>query len=196
MAITGTVRHDLAGLEARLRLYPQELLAADVRAKNRTASSTRTEAVRRLRPLLRGLKAGAIRRQIKLKRASRAAPRAVLEFSAKRFRLFGNYNARQTKSGVRITGLPWRMEALDGDLIPVQALAHAFIQRARATGVPNVWLRVGTKRYPITAIVASSLATAFRNADLGAALVTFSRARHRAVLGQEMRYRLSRRKAT
>lgn len=189
MALGGTVRHDLRRLEERLREHPRALLAADVRAKNRTASSTRAEAVRRLRPDLLGLKAGAIRGQMKILRATRRNPRAILEFTARRFRLFGNWSARQTKRGVSVSRLPWRLEALDGDVLPGQILAHAFIQRSHQ-GRPNVWFRVGTKRYPITAIVASSLATAFRQRGLGPALVAFGRARFRVVLDQEMNYRL------
>lgn len=193
MAIGGTVKHNLAGLEARLRLHPQELLAADLRAKNRTANSSRAEAVRRLREDLPGLKAGSIRRQLKIIRASKQNPRAVLEFSAKRFRLFGNWNARQTKGGVSLTRRPWRIETLDGDVVPPQILAHAFIQRARMSGVPNVWIRLGGKRYPITALLGSSLATAFKQRELGAALIAYGRARFRVVFAQEMKFRIARR---
>lgn len=193
MAIGGTVKHDLLGLEARLRLHPQELLSADVRAKNRAATSTRALAVRRLQQDLPGLKAGAIRRQLKIIRATRANPRAVLEFSAKRFRLFGNFNTRQTKGGVRASRLPWRLEDLDGDIIPPQVLAHAFIQRSTRTGVPNVWIRVNKMRYPITALLASSLATAFNKRGLGVELIAYGRGRFRAVFAQEMKYRISQR---
>jgi hypothetical protein len=193
MAIGGTVHHDLRGLEERLRLHPRELLAADVRTKNRTAASTRSEAVRQLSRALGGVKAGAIRRQIRMQRATPQVPRAVLEFSHKRFRLFGNVNVRQTKRGVPLSRLPWRMEALDGDVIPPQALTHAFIHRGRQSGVPNVWIRVGTSRYPITAILVSSVSTAFRDRGLGTALIAYGRARQRSVFAQEMKFRVSNR---
>lgn len=189
----GTVRFDLSGLEAQLRLYPKEMLAADVRTKNRTAAATRTDTVRRLRTDLPGLKAGVIRNQLKIKRATVDQPIAILEFTAKRFRLFGNFRTRQTKSGVSTGRLPWRLEALDGDRIPPQVLRHAFIQRARTSGVPNVWIRVGGNRYPITAIVVSSLATAYRDRGLGADVLRFARARYRRVYAQEMRFRIARR---
>lgn len=193
MGIGGTVHHDLRGLEARLRLHPQELLAADVRAKNRTAASTRSQAVRLWRVALPGLKAGVIRRQMKLMRATPQNPRAELEFSAKRFRLFGNFGPRQTARGVSVGNrLPWRLESLDGTVISPRVLAHAFIQRARMSGVPNVWIRIGESRYPITAILAASLASAFRLRG-GAELIAFGRARFRAALVQEMKYRIARR---
>lgn len=190
MGVTGTVHHDLRALEAALREYPRALLQADVRTKNRTAAATRTEAVRRLRAELPGLKAGVIRRQMKIVRATSTNPRALLEFTAKRFRLFGNFNARQTKGGVRVSRLPWRIETLDGDIVPPQILAHAFIQRGRRSGVPHVWIRVGPQRYPITALLGSSLATAFKQRGLGSELIAFGRSRFRIVFGQEMRYRL------
>lgn len=194
MALGGTVKHDLAALEARLREHPRQLLAADLRTRNRTLAAVRTQAVRRLQPELGGLKAGTIRRQLRLMRATAASPRAVLEFSAKRFRLFGNFNVRQTKRGVPLRRLPWRLETLEGDLVPPAALRQAFIQRARQSGVPNVWIRVpGAGRYPITAILAASLATAFRARGLGAELIAFGRARSRVVWEQDMKYRLSRR---
>lgn len=191
MGVTGTVHHDLAKLEERLRLHPKELLAADVRTKNRAAGSTRTEAVRQLGALLGGVKAGAIRRQIKMLRATPQAPRAVLEFSVKRFRLFSNLAARQTTRGVALRRVPWRIEALDGDVVPPQVLAHAFIQRGRQSGVPNVWIRAGTKRYPITALLVSSLATAFKDRGLGPGLLAFGRNRMRVVFAQEMKFRVS-----
>lgn len=188
--MAGTVKHSLEKLEAALRRYPRELLAADVRARNRTAASSRTQAVRRLRADL-PIKAGALRRQIKVSRAVLGKAPAVLEFSAKRFRLFGNWNARQSAAGVRIGRVPWRMESLDGEPIAPQALAHAFIQRARASGVPNVWVRVGARRYPITAILASSVSTTLRDRGHKNALLEFGRARFREVRAQEMNYRIA-----
>lgn len=187
---TGRVSHTLARLEAAVLLHPKELLAANVRAKNRAVASVRTEAVRLLRPLFPGLKAGSIRRQLKITWAKAKDPRAILEFSAKRFRLFGNFNARQTKRGVRAPNV-WRLETLDGVVVPAQILAHAFIQRGRASGVPHVGVRMNTRRYPITTLQGSSLATTFRSRYLGDILLNFGRRRFRIVLDQEMRYRIA-----
>ena len=196
MGVTGTVTHDLRGLEARLRLYPQELLAADVRAKNRTASSSRTEAVRLLRVLLPGIKAGTLRRQLKITRASRSVPRATLEFSAKRLRLFGNVPLQRIASkygtGARLGRLPFRIELADGTPISAAQLTRMFIQRS-SSGRSNVWVREGSKSRPIQAVVTGTLSRAYREEGVGSAVISFGRARFRTVLTQEFRYRIAKR---
>lgn len=192
---TFQVTHDLKGLEARLGAYPQETMAAAVRALNRTMTTVRAEAARSMQKELGGLKIGVIKRQLKQQRATRAVPLAVLTFSNKRFRLFGNYASAQTKHGVPIRRGPWRLEDLDGDPIKPADLAHAFIQRPRRGGAINVWIRssVVGKRYPITAILAPSLSSAFAERQAGQALLRVGRDRFRVVLQQEMTFRLSKR---
>lgn len=190
MALGGTVRHDLARLEGALRLHPKELMAAHLRTINRTASHVRTHAVREMGAVLPGLKSAVIRRQTRLMLAKQANPRSVLQFSAKRFRLFDNFVGFSTR-GVRLRRTPWRLEDLEGVVVPPSALAKAFIQRARASGVPNVWIRLGAKRYPITALLASSLSSAFSAGGIGAGLVQRGRARFPVVFDQEMKFRLA-----
>jgi hypothetical protein len=195
MALGGTVRHNLERLEGALRLHPKELMAAHLRSINRTVSHVRTQGVREMGALLPGLERAAVRRQTKLTLARQAAPRAVVEFSAKRFRLFGNFVTPGTRAGVRPRRMPWRIESLGGTTVPPAALGRAFLARGRTSGVPNVWIRVGAKRYPITALLASSLATAFRARGIGERLVRLGRARREIVFEQEMKFRLAKRSA-
>lgn len=196
MGVTGTVHHDLRSLEARLRLHPKELLAADLRTRNRTATQSRTEAVRRLRPELPGVKAGTIRRQLKITRATRTNLRATLEFSAKRLRLFGNLPLRQiaTKfgTGARVGRPPFRLELADGTQLSSAQLSRLFIQRAR-TGAVNVWVREGSRSRPFQAVVIGSLSRAFRERGVKAPLLAYGRERYRVVFAQEMKYRVSKR---
>jgi hypothetical protein len=194
MALSIDAKHDLQRLEDALGLYPQELLAAAVRSQNRVMTTLRAQGAKELAPQFVGLKISALKRQLKITRATAREPAAVLEFSAKRFRLFGNFNTRQTSHGVSVSRLPWRLEAADGDELPRQVLAHAFIQRARG-GRPNVWIRVGTKRYPIIGIFVSAPAAAFRDRDLGTNLTALGRFRFAIELKREAQFRLSMRPA-
>jgi hypothetical protein len=189
------VRHDLKGLEAVLDLYPKELLAAGVRAVNKTLVSVRQAAVNELKPELPGLKVGAIRNQLKIKRATSREFVATLTFTEKRFRLYGNFARTQTRRGIRLRSMPWRIETLDGEQVPVSVLRHAFIQRAVISGVPNVWIRTSLvgKRYPITALLAPSLASAFVERGIGNAVIQVGRIRFPVVLEQEAKFRLSKR---
>lgn len=196
MAISGTVRHDLSGLEARLRLHPKELLAADLRARNLTATSSRTEAVRRLRSELPGIKAGTIRRQLKITRATRTNLRAMLEFSEKRLRLFGNTPLRRIVSrygtGARLSKMPFRVELADGTAVTSDQLRRLFIQRSRG-GLVNVWVREGSKSKPFQAVVVGSLSRAFRERGIGPAVLAFGRQRMRVVFAHEMKFRIAKR---
>lgn len=191
MALTINVKHDLNRLQVSLGSYPNHVMGAATRAINRSMVTIRTQAVRDMRAALGGIKAGVVQRQLRMTNARRGKLDASLEFSAKRFRLL-NFDARQTTTGVRLRKMPWRLETLDGEPVTPADLRHAFIQRARTNNSAHVWVRVGKKRYPITAILAPSLAEAFVQRHIGEALVRIGHARFRAVLDQEMRFRLSR----
>lgn len=185
------VKHTLRRLEAGLSEYPSQIMAAAVRSLNRTIFTVRKEAATAMARDLPGLKIGTIKRQLKLLRATRTRPTAILQFSEKRFRLFGNFVTRQTKTGVPLRRVPWRIENLEGEPISADQLRHAFIQRSHR-GAVNVWLRTSLvgKRYPITALVAPSLASAFVARGIGARLIASGRARFAVVFDQEATYRI------
>lgn len=191
MPLAIDVRHSLKRLEKSLNQYAAEQMAAHVRASNRAMTTVRKEGATEMRAVLPGLKVGTIKRQMKQDRATRLSPAAVLTFTANRFRLFAGFGARQTASGVRISGAPWRIETADGQTVSPAQLSQAFIQRSRASGSPFVFLRAGAARYPITSLLAPSLATAFAERGIGAGLVRIGRARYAVVLEQERKFRLS-----
>ena len=196
MAFGIDVRHDLRGLEARLGEYPRQYLAAAVRAQNRTLTTLRKVGAQQLGAEFPGLKAATLKRQMRLQRASSTAPRATLSFSAKRFRLLSNLPLRQIATrwgtGVRLPRLPFRLELADGTPVSAEQLRRFFLQRARTSGMVNVWVREGRASMPFQAVVAPSLAHAFRERGIGTRLVLLGRARFHEVLGQEMQYRLKR----
>lgn len=189
-----TITHDLDRLQKQLTLSARELLSATTRSINRTMTSVRAEGARDLGGLYPGIRVGLIKSRIAMQRASAARNVGVLGFSGKRFSLFGNWVRSQTKNGVRLGGRrPWRMETLDGKVVDDAVLAHAFIQRAKRTGRPHVWMRVGGQRYPITALLGSSLAEAFTGKKIGEHLLAISRERFATVLEQEANFALLKR---
>lgn len=194
MPFAWKVRDSLRGLEARFAAYPRELLAAGVRAKNRAMTTVRKEGARLMKPEFAGVKVGTLKRQMRQSRATREVPRAVLTFSAKRFRLLGNLPLRTiaTKwgTGVRLGRLPFRLELADGSPVSADMLRRFFVQRARSSGRVNVWVREGKRSEPFQAVVAPSLAHAFRERGIGFRLVEIGRRRFHEVLRQEMRFRL------
>lgn len=190
-------RHDLRRLERALGLYPKEVMAAAVRAKNRSMTSARDQGARRVQQDLGGIKIGTIKRQLKRLRASAARPMAVLEFSEKRFRAFGNLTVRQiaTKwgTGARIGRLPFRLELADGTPVSAEQMRRFFLQRTRSTGRVNVWVREGTRSHPFHSVVVPSLAHVFRERGLGDFVADVWRERFAVVFRQEAKFRLSKR---
>jgi len=184
----GTVRHNLRSLEEDLGLYADEALTAGARAMNRAATSVRAEGVRQISAQLAGLKQGTIRRQTTIERATRKNMRAVVEFNAKRFRLFSNFATRQTKKGVPLRRLPWRIETLDGDVVSPSDLRRAFIQRSRRTSQPNIWIRIGEGRFPITALLAPSAATTFDQRGLAEGILRLGRDRFSVSFDSEAKF--------
>jgi len=192
------IRHDMNRLVADLGLLKAEILPAAVSALNKTLTTVRAQAARALRDEYPGFKAAVLKRQMRFKRASRLEPSAVLTFSNKRLRLFGNRRLSliQTRygTGVRLGKLPFRLEAADGRAIDPQDLQRAFVQRSRATSVPNVWLRAGKARLPIDVVLAPSLSSAVVEKRIGEALLRVARSRFAVVFAQEGKFRLAKRR--
>lgn len=187
------IRHGMDKLSAELGLLAKEQMPAAVRSMNRTITTVRAEGARGLGREYPGLKIGKIKRQMRFKRAVASDPSASITFSNKRFRLFGNWNVRQTRSGVRGGRLPFRLESGDGLEITSDMLRSAFIQRSRTHGTANVWRRAHKGRYPIEVILAPSLSSALVERGIGDALVRTARGRFAVVFMQEARFRLSKR---
>lgn len=192
-----TATQKLDRLERALREYPVQKMQAAVRALNRTATAVRAETARRLKPDLGGIKIGALKRQMKLANATKNNPRAILDYSAKRFRVFGNVDLRQIATkwglGARLSKMPFKLELADGTPITSAQLQRMFIQRSRRTGRANVWVRLGLRSRPFQAVVVASVAEAYRVRTLGPAMLALGRERMAIVLEQEFKYRLSQR---
>jgi len=102
---------------------------ATVSALNRTATTVRAAAVREIRAEYPGLKAGAIRDELKITRARRDQLEAIITLKGDRIPLI-DFSARQTKKGVSVQIKRGRK------LIP-----HAFIATMKS-GHKGVFVRV------------------------------------------------------
>lgn len=193
MALHVDLRHDLNRLQGRLEQLPRERLQAAVRALNRTMVTVRAQAARDMGAAYPGLRIAAVKSRIKFTRATRTKAAAALTFSAKRFRLI-SFGVRQGAAGVR-GRVPWGLETGDGLRLTQADLQQAFIRTSRQYGVANVFRRVGRERYPITVVLAPSLASAFRELSIGDRLAKLARERFAVVFAQEAAFRLSRRAA-
>jgi len=196
MGIEVQVRHNLDRIIQDLTQYPAEFMAAGVRAKNKSAVSAVAAAARDIQRELAGVKIGTLKRQLIIKRATAQNDTASIEFSAKRFRIFGNipittFKTRWGTTGIRISKVPFRLELADGTSISAEQFRRMFVQRSR-TGKVNVWTRIGAKSLPIQAVVAPSLAHVFRERGVGTRTLNFWLDRFQVVLEQEMKFRLGR----
>ena len=205
------ILHTLDEYSRRLGLLNEERMQAAVRTLNRTMTTVRAEGAREMAGIYPGLKIRTIKAQMKFARATRGRPEAVITFSGKRFRLFGNWPLTKTvtakgvrtrlrgfgsaRAGVALPRLPFRVETGDGVAVSAAELRQAFIQRAASSGVPNVFIRTGRGRYPISVLVAPSLAAAFVEKGIGDALSRSARMRFETVFVQEAKFRLSKRGA-
>lgn len=191
MALAINVRHDLNRLEQRLGAYPEQMLQAGVRALNRTITTVRSEGARAMQAEYPGVKIGALKARLKMFRASRRDPVAIVEFSSGRFALYDNFSMRTVgRWGVRFGRLPWRLETVSGEPVTPEMLARAFRNRSRRGGRPLVMSRHSKARLSHEVLVAPALARAFVEREIGAALVRVGNARFQVVLEQEMRFRL------
>jgi hypothetical protein len=191
---TVDVRHDLAKLQADLGLYAKETMAAAVRALNRTMGTVRKEAAHELASDYAGIKIGALKARMKLLRATQKSARAAVEFSGRRFPLYGNFAMHASgRWGVKFGRLPWRIETISGDTVTPEMLARAFRNRARASGRASVFARHTAARLSFEVLVAPGLARALEERAIGDALIRVGHARFSVVFEQEAKFRLSKR---
>ena len=187
------IRHTLGKLSAELGLYPKEHKAAAVRALNRTMTTVRAESARTLQKEYPGVKIADLKKRLKFRRATSKQMSAAIDFSGRRFVLFGNFGMRAVgKWGVRFRKLPWRIEGVSGDVVTPEILARAFRQRGTG-GRANVMARWTKFRQSHEILLAPGVARALGERGIGDALVRLGRNRFAVVFVQEAKFRLSKR---
>lgn len=188
------IRSNLAELQKKYDLLPDELAKAVPRSLNRTMIAVRREATDTFRPLYPGIKVGGLNRRILGAAAKAGAPFAKLTFLPGRFNLYGNFGMQTFgKFGVRFRKLPWRIQTLSGDEIAPEMLARTFRNRLRAGGRATVFSRWSRHRESAEILVAPGLDVAYRDRRVDARLVAAARKRFPEVFIQQARFLLSRR---
>jgi len=188
------ISHNLAELQRKYSLLPEELARAVPRSINRTMITVSKEATNNLRPLYPGIKVGALLKRMKREAATSKLPRAAIVFSGGRFNLYGNFGMRPFgKFGVRFGKLPWKIEGLSGDPVSPEILARAFRNRLRAGGRAVAMARWTKYRLSAEILLAPGLATAYTERHLDAKLAAVARKRFPEVFLQQARFLLSKR---
>lgn len=183
------IRENIQAATLSLTAIPEKASKqATVRALNRTITSVRAQAAREMRKDYGSLPIRILKAMMKFTRANTATLTAKLTFSNKRIPLI-RWNAVQTSRGVRVKG-PKRMQTWGGKEITPDMLSSAFIQAAGSNGVRNVFIRLGSKRYPIEGIVSASLAATYVEGKISAALNTAARLKFQENFVRELRFAL------
>lgn len=171
------VRSDIKEVVARLQADVDRLLPqATARALNRTATTVRAQATRRIRERY-NLKAGVIRAQLRINRADRNRLTAEVIASGRPIPLI-EFSARQTRAGVSVRVIRGQRKVR----------RHAFIAKMH-TGHVGVFERTSSKRLPIKELFSVSLPVAFARKEILAALEQVAVERFRIEFERELRFR-------
>lgn len=171
--VRSDIKQAVARLEANVdRVLPQ----ATARALNRTATTVRAQASRRIRERY-NLKAGAIRAQMRISRANRGRLTAEVIASGRPIPLI-EFSARQTRKGVSVQVIRGRRKVR----------LHAFVAKMR-TGHVGVFERTSSKRLPIRELFSVSLPSAFTQKEILTSIEQVAVERFRIELERELRFR-------
>jgi hypothetical protein len=170
------VRNDFRQVAVQFELRTTTLVnAAAVRALNRTATTVRAEASRQIRGRY-SLKAGTVRKQLRIERATRNRLTSAVIASGAPIPLV-EFGARQTKKGVTVKVTKTR-----------KLVKGVFIARMKS-GKVGVFERLGSKRLPIRELFSVSLPRTFTQRQILAALRKTAADRFRIELARELRFR-------
>lgn len=171
------VQHNLKSVVARFAVESQRLIdASTVRALNRTATTVRAAAVKGIRARY-NLKAGAIRRQMKLTRATRTRLVSEVVVSGRRIPLI-EFSARQVRRGVTVRVTKQR-----------KLIRGVFVARM-PSGHVGVFERQGKERLPIRQLFSLSLPQAFTQKQIMTALKRVAAERFNIELARDLKYRM------
>ena len=190
------IRHDLGKLSAELGLLPREQLAAVVRSLNRTLTTVRAEAARKIAQDY-GIKVGGAKKSLRIETASRTQLKGAVVASGRPLPLVV-FSARQTGRGVsvKVTG----RKTIPHAFIAAMKSGHRGVfVRSRSTkplvfrhGKGSRMRRTG-RDLPISELFSVSVPAAFAQRKVSEALIAVARRRFAEVFVQEARFRLSKR---
>lgn len=149
--------------------------AATLRALNRTATSVRAEGVRRIRERY-NLKAGTVRKQLRIDRATRNRLVSAVAASGRPIPLV-EFAARQNRRGVSVKVTRQR-----------KTVSGVFIAKMKS-GHVGVYKREGKSRLPIRELFSVSLPQTFTQKQILAAMRKTAVERFGIEFTRELRYR-------
>jgi hypothetical protein len=184
-----SVKADISRALAKLQSAPKDVMTRAVpRALNRVAAEAKTESSRSIRAAGYKLKAGAIKKQISIRRATRSELKAIVKATGKPIPLI-EYAAREVSTGVSV--------AVKGGR---KIIKHAFIA-TMPTGHKGVYVRVGKGHkkvikngkviwsgLPIKQLYGPSIPAAFSNEVVQDALKLKIKQRFPQLLAHEMAF--------
>jgi hypothetical protein len=170
-----SVTHNLKAVSLAYKdLADKYVNQATVRALNKTATTVRAEAARKIGREY-NIKIGAAKSQMWISRANRGRVMASITVSGRPIPLV-EFDARQTRRGVTVKVKGTR-----------KVVAGAFIATMK-TGHRGVYVRSTGKRLPIRQLFSLSLPVAFSQKQIMDALLQAASARFAETLRQEVRY--------
>jgi hypothetical protein len=192
------VKHDLRRLSIELGLYPKERLAAAVSAVNKTLTTVRAEAARRIAASYK-IKTNEAKKSLRIEKSSRNEVRGAVVASGQPIPLFA-FSARQTKKGVTVNVTGKRKLMRHAFIATMKSGHKGVFIRSRGGGHPVQFrhgkgsrLRKKGRDLPITELISISVPAAFALAKVGQALIAVAQKRFAEAFAQEARFRLSKR---
>jgi hypothetical protein len=195
-----SVKVDVEQALRKLRLTQEEAKKAIPRALNKTATTARAQAAREIVSAGYGIKVGAIKKGISIRRASQSELRAIVRAAGRPIPLV-NYGARQTKVGVSVAVLHGR-RTIPGAFIATMRSGHKGIFVRVGSALHRSLVAAGVKKaksagkkhgLPIDELFGPSIPSAFANQIVRDALEKAIRERFPQVLRQELNFAALRR---
>lgn len=182
------VRADISGAIRKLKATREAVQVATPRALNKVAQQVRTQSAREIRAAGYKLKISTIKDAIKIQRATRSAPKAIVIARGGRVGLI-EYAARQTSKGVTVSVKNGR-KLIRSAFIATMPSGHRGVFQRTGLGRKRVTRngRVRSSGLPIRELFGPGVNNAFANQIVRANLTRFARERFRIVFEQELRY--------
>lgn len=162
MSVTLDIRSDFKAAQDQMATHQRAVMTAAVRAMNRTATTVRKDSADELKESYPGLKVSSLKGRMRLTRATRNNPQVTIKYRGSRISMMGNFNMRRRgRFGVAFSKLPWRLETVEGEIIPPGLLqTNAFINKLQRGQRETVLVRIGDRRLPISVLLATGIAKA------------------------------------
>lgn len=191
------VKADISQALRKINASKEDVAKAVPRALNKTATTVRAEAARKIVSVGYGMKIAAIKRNLSIRRATASERVAIVRATGKPIPLI-NYGARQTKPGVSVAVLHGRKTVRHAFIatmksghkgVFIRADVHEGAVNAKGFKVTRMRAAAASKHgLPIDELFGPGVPSAFGNQAVQTAIAQVARERFGVVLDQELRY--------